>query len=375
MNEYTSRSSEFRLISESLRAWYQPISFSSKPSTMGRRWQLRDKENFVNYVKIELQLLAKEWKIILPCVFMQYAHAIFHNLAYYIQAHYLSTEQRFTLHDLGYELMGELTGFAADLSDILVFATIFAPAIALVLTIPLFRQEPGRPRYLVIVLKRCLLQISICLVFRCISFLVTALPGPADHCELKFNDACLAANPDDPVPCVVPNPDFNAPSIGELFTRLDSLNGCGDLMFSSHTIYTVSFILTVWKYWPNKYGITIMVCVQITIAFLIVASRKHYTLDVFSALYIVPLFWLTLEAYHKDINNKDSEVTVKSIYDFYGVDVSSDANDGVVPLNTTDVIPPQAAPLNSVQVALTEDESLSGERSDPDTSFQRKNSV
>ncbi|KAF4036542.1 PAP2 superfamily C-terminal [Phytophthora infestans] len=313
---------------------------------MGRRWQLRDKENFINYVKIELQLLAREWKIILPCVFMQYAHAIFHNLAYYIQAHYLSTEQRFTLHDLGYELMGELTGWASDLSDILVFATIFAPAIALYLSgLPLhFVPRDGSP-------------------------------GPADHCELKFNDTCLAANPDDPVPCVVPNPEFTPPTIGELFTRLDSLNGCGDLMFSSHTIYTVSFILTVWKYWPNKYGISIMVLVQITIAFLIVASRKHYTLDVFSALYIVPLFWLALEAYHKDINNKDTEVTVKTIYDFYGIDVSSDANDGAVPLNTTDVLPPQAAPLNSVQVALTEDESLSGERSDPDTSFQRKNSV
>ncbi|POM58476.1 Transmembrane protein [Phytophthora palmivora] len=342
---------------------------------MVRRWQLRDKENFKNYVKIELQLLAQEWKIILPCVFMQYAHAIFHNLAYYIQGHYLSTEQRFTLYDLGYELMPEIHGFASHLSDILVFAAIFGPAIILVLTIPLFRQEPGRPRYLVIVLKRCLLQLSICLIFRCISFLVTALPSPADHCELKFDDACLAANPNDPVPCVIPNPEFNPPTVSEWFTRLDSLNGCGDLMFSSHTIYTVSLILTMWKYWPNKYGITIMVSMQIAIAFLIVASRKHYTLDVFSALYIVPLFWVTLEAYHKDINSKDSEVTVKTIYDFYGIDVSSDANDGTVPLNTNEVVPSASAPLNSVQVAVTEDESLSGERSDPDTSFQRKNSV
>ncbi|KAK1947338.1 Phosphatidylinositol:ceramide inositolphosphotransferase 2 [Phytophthora citrophthora] len=342
---------------------------------MGRRWQLRDKESFINYVKIELQLLAKEWKIILPCVIMQYVHAIFHNLAYYIQGHYLSTEQRFTLYDLGYELMPELTGTAASLSDILVFAAIFGPAILLVLTIPLFKQEPGRPRYLVIVLKRCLLQLSICLIFRCISFLVTALPSPADHCELKFDDTCLAANPNDPVPCVIPNPKFNPPSVSEWFTRLDSLNGCGDLMFSSHTIYTVSLILTVWKFWPNKYGITIMVCVQIAIAFLIVASRKHYTLDVFSALYIVPLFWLTFEAYHKDINHKDSEVTVKTIYDFYGVDVSSDANDGSVALDTRDVVPSPAAPLNSVQVAMTEDESLSGDRSESDANFQRKNSL
>ncbi|TDH68540.1 hypothetical protein CCR75_000305 [Bremia lactucae] len=337
---------------------------------MGRRWQLRNKENFINYVKLELQLLSKEWMIILPCVIMQYVHAIFHNLAYYIQGRYLSTEQRFTLHDLGFELMPELTGFQSDISEYLVFAAIFGPAIILVLTIPLFRQEPGRPRYLVIVLKRTLMQISICLVFRIISFLVTALPGSADHCELKFNDACLAANPNDPVLCVIPNPDFDPPDSTEIFTRLNALKGCGDLMFSSHTIYTVSLILTVWKYWPNKYGISIMVCVQIAIAFLIVASRKHYTLDVFTALYAVPLFWLALEAYYKDINNKDMKLTVKTIYDFYQVDVTSDANDGMVPLHTSDLLPPQAVPLNSVHVALTEEDSQSG-----NTSFQRKNSV
>ncbi|RLN76614.1 hypothetical protein BBJ28_00013349 [Nothophytophthora sp. Chile5] len=286
-----------------------------------KRLRFRDKENFINYVKIEIQLLLKEWKIILPCVIMQ--------------------------------------------------------SIILVLTIPLFRQDPERPRYLVIVLKRVLLQLSICLVFRIISFLVTALPSPAAHCELNFNATCLAEHPDDPVPCVVDNPDFKPPSVGEWFTNMDSLNGCGDLMFSSHTIYTMSLILTIWKYWPNKYGITIMICVQIAIAFLIVASRKHYTLDVFSALYIVPLFWVTLEAYHKDINSKDTQVTVKTIYDFYGVDVSSDVNWSAAPLDSSQTTP-TAVPLNSVQVALTEDDSLSGERSDPDnatTSFQRKNSV
>ncbi|KAI9911724.1 hypothetical protein PsorP6_009177 [Peronosclerospora sorghi] len=341
-------------------------------------WQLRSKQSLLNYLDIEIQLLKQEWKIILPCVIMQYVHAIFHNLAYYIQGKYLSVEQRFTLYDLGYKLMPELHGFAASLSDIFVFATIFGPAILLVLTIPLFKQEPGRPRYVVIVLKRCLLQISICLIFRIISFLVTALPSPAAHCELKFNDACLAAHPNDPVQCVVPNPDFKPPTTGELFTRLDALNGCGDLMFSSHTIYTVSLILTIWKYWPNKFGLVIMVSMQIVIAFLIVASRKHYTLDVFSALYIVPLFWLTFEAYHKDINNKDTEITVKTIFDFYGIDVSSDANDGSLPLNTNDTVPVATGPLNSVQVAVTEDESLSGLRSDPDysvTSFERKNSL
>lgn len=341
---------------------------------MGRTWQLRDRNSIVTYLKIEMQLLMQEWKIILPCVIIQYVHGVFHNVAYYIQGNYLSTEQRFTLYDLGYELMPELHGFALSISEILVFGGVFVPFFIFMATISLCKQEPGRLRYLVIISKRCLLQISICMVLRIISFLVTALPSPADHCELKFDDSCLAANPNNPVRCVIPNPGFDPPTLSNMFTRLEPLSGCGDLMFSSHTIYTVSLILTMWKYWLNKYGLVFMVSVQITIAFLIVASRKHYTIDVFSALYIVPLIWFTLEAYHKDINHKDSEVTVKTIFDHYGVDVSSDANSSM-PLNTSDTAPPL---LNSVQVVMTEDTSYSAEQRDPDHSdanFHRKHSL
>jgi sphingomyelin synthase-related protein 1 len=33
---------------------------------------------------------------------------VFHNIAYWIQGNKLSVEQRFALHDLGFELMPEL---------------------------------------------------------------------------------------------------------------------------------------------------------------------------------------------------------------------------------------------------------------------------
>jgi len=102
---------------------------------------------------------------------------------------------------------------------------VFAPALLLIMSIAVFRTNPEKPRYIVIVGKRLLLHISICLVFRIISFLVTALPSPAAHCELKFNETCVALNPDDTVPCVIPNPDFDPPSTGEIFTNMDSLNG------------------------------------------------------------------------------------------------------------------------------------------------------
>lgn len=273
----------------------------------------------------------------------------------------LSEVQRFPLYDLGFELMSELSESSAHASEYLVFGAVFAPAIALVLTIPLFRQNPQRPRYMVIILKRVLFHISVALIFRICSFMLTALPGPARHCRLIVDDACKAANPNDILKCVSENPDFIPPHGSTLFTNLDALNGCGDLMFSSHTIYTLSLILTIVKYWTNKYLITLLLCVQIAIAFLIVASRKHYSLDVFTALYVVPLLWLTHEAYYKDINHKDVTISAKTIHEFYGVDVSEDVGGEFQ----------QAAPLESVQVTSAEEDT----EGTTVTSFQRKNSM
>ncbi|TYZ66357.1 hypothetical protein PybrP1_006954 [[Pythium] brassicae (nom. inval.)] len=326
-----------------------------------KHFQLRTREGFIKYAKIELQLLRKEWKILLPCVIMQYVHGVFHNLAYWVQGSKLSQIQRYPLYDLGFELMTELSESHAHWSEYLVFGGVFAPAILLVLSIPLFRQNPSRPRYMVIVLKRVLFHISVALVFRIASFMLTSLPGPARHCRLIIDEACAAANPNNLVPCMSPNPEFMPPSGHEFFTHLDALNGCGDLMFSSHTIYTLSFILTAFKYWPNKYLLTFMVSVQCAIAFLIVAARKHYSLDVFTALYVVPLLWFTHEAYFKDINHKDVQVSVKSIHEFYGVDVSED-------VGSTEFH--QTTPLESVQVATPEAEAEGNT-----STFQRKSSM
>jgi hypothetical protein len=138
-------------------------------------------------------------------------------------------------------------------------------------------------------------------------------------------------------------------------------------MFSSHTIYTLSFILGVWKYWPNKYGVAFMICIQIAIVFLIIASRKHYTLDVFTALYVVPLFWFIQDAYLKDINHKDVTVDSKTIYDFYGIDVSADLGEVASP----------SVPLDSVQVSTVEAEFEAADSNEhqPRGSFHRKGSM
>ena len=118
------------------------------------------------------------------------------------------------------------------------FGGVFAPAIVLICSVVVFRQDPKKPRYVVIILKRVLLALSIALVtycnsrpdaqlcgipgsqlaafvcvciawlqsFRIASFMLTALPGPAPHCRLNFNTTCVEEHPNDTTQCVIPNP-------------------------------------------------------------------------------------------------------------------------------------------------------------------------
>lgn len=250
--------------------------------------------------------------------------------------------------------MPELSESNAVISEILVFLGIFGPTLVLFLTIPMFCQNPERPRYLTLILKRVLVSLSIAQVFRILSFLGTALPGSAPHCEPVLNQTCVdnlpsATSPQ--APCVIPNPDFKPPeSVTEILFRVDAFSGCGDLMFSSHTIYTLTFVLTICKYWYHLYLVVYMVSLQIAIAFLIIAARKHYTLDVFTALYVVPMIWFLLDAYHRDINCKDIGVSAESLQDMYHVNfhdefICDDDIDGLsIDLQVVDTNPAATTP-------------------------------
>ncbi|WRX23319.1 Sphingomyelin synthase-like domain - like 1 [Theobroma cacao] len=65
--------------------------------------------------------------------------------------------------------------------------------------------------------------------------------------------------------------------------------GCGDLIFSSHMIFTLVFVLTYQKYGTRRFIKQFAWLVAIIQSFLIVASRKHYTVDVVVAWYTVNL--------------------------------------------------------------------------------------
>eukprot|EP00798_Chlamydomonas_sp_ICE-L_P005996 gene5996-5287_t len=70
--------------------------------------------------------------------------------------------------------------------------------------------------------------------------------------------------------------------------------GCGDLIFSSHTIFMLTGILAYTEY-GNRFFLkcAAWICGAI-ISILIVASRKHYTVDIVIAWYTVPMVFWTL---------------------------------------------------------------------------------
>ncbi|CAA0829825.1 Phosphatidylinositol\\x3aceramide inositolphosphotransferase 1 [Striga hermonthica] len=106
-----------------------------------------------------------------------------------------------------------------------------------------------------------------CQFLRIITFYSTQLPGPNYHCREGSKLARL--------PC----PDNILEVLLINFPR-GALYGCGDLIFSSHMIFSLVFMRTYHKYGTERFvkhfGWLIVVIQSLSI----IASRKHYTVDI-----------------------------------------------------------------------------------------------
>jgi hypothetical protein len=115
-----------------------------------------------------------------------------------------------------------------------------------------------------------------------VSFLLTALPGPNYHCR-PFS------------------PYYNPPTeLSELFFRSDAFFSCGDLVFSSHTTFMLLCVLTYTKYGRVRWLKQVFWAVVIFFGLLVASARKHYTLDIVMAFYVVPLVWVVFDHYCPD---------------------------------------------------------------------------
>jgi len=167
------------------------------------------------------------------------------------------------LADSGFWLLPELDPAYKVLSEVF-FNTIFIGTIVVVLL------HPQRFR----ILTRALFMYAFLYLCRSASFLSTSLPSPASHCDIT-------------------SPYYDPPKTTvDIFFKFSLTAGCGDLIFSGHTLHSTTAVLIFMKYCSSKLARVLMGCGLFTTYLLIIAARKHYTIDVLVAAYFVPFVFM-----------------------------------------------------------------------------------
>eukprot|EP00252_Welwitschia_mirabilis_P021099 TRINITY_DN5303_c0_g1_i1.p1 TRINITY_DN5303_c0_g1~~TRINITY_DN5303_c0_g1_i1.p1 ORF type:complete len:318 (-),score=11.88 TRINITY_DN5303_c0_g1_i1:554-1507(-) len=215
---------------------------------------------------VELPLLMEKWKFILFGLIFQYLHGLAAR-----GVHYLHRPGP-VLQDVGFWLLPELGQDKAYISET-VFFMVFCPFI-------LWSFQPfvfhNKKFYTVLLWYRVLAFLVVSQFLRVITFMSTQLPGPNYHCREGSKLARL------------PRPDSILEVLLINFPR-GVIYGCGDLIFSSHMIFTLVFVLTYQKYGTKRCIKQIAWVLAVILSLLIIASRKHYTVDVVVAWYTVNL--------------------------------------------------------------------------------------
>jgi len=200
---------------------------------------------------------------------------------YYLYDFYRVYEQK-ELVDLGFELFSpaldqDKYGWSSELITfgMIAWAIIFGGSV--------FVVNRPTPIYALHILHRALWVVTICFIGRIVSFTFTLLPSPSSFCY-----------PTDP--------EYNPPTTAwEIISRLDLFTGCGDLVFSSHTTYTTVCALVYIHYGSWK-SIKVFVGTSVVcVGLLIIGLRRHYTVDVWLAWFIVPMVWKLMDVHWKDM--------------------------------------------------------------------------
>ncbi|CAB4315049.1 unnamed protein product [Prunus armeniaca] len=214
----------------------------------------------------EINLLAANWKYLLAGLVCQYIHGLAARGVHYIH------RPGPTLQDAGFFLLPELGQDRAYISETL-FSFIFLSFVLWTFHPFIFKSKKI---YTVLLWCRVLAFLVASQFLRIITFYSTQLPGPNYHCREGSKLARL------------PPPDSVFEVLLINFPR-GVLYGCGDLIFSSHMIFSLVFVRTYQKYGTQRFIKQLAWLLVVIQSFLIVASRKHYTVDVVVAWYTVNL--------------------------------------------------------------------------------------
>ncbi|KAJ8533013.1 hypothetical protein K7X08_015902 [Anisodus acutangulus] len=222
-------------------------------------------KRFCAEVTTEINLLAENWKYILGGLICQYIHGLAARGVHYFH------RPGPILQDVGFYLLPELGEDRAYISET-VFTTIFLSFVLWTFHPFIFKTKK---MYTVLIWCRVLAFLVGCQFLRILTFYSTQLPGPNYHCREGSKLATL------------PPPDNILQVL--LIVPRGVLYGCGDLIFSSHMIFSLVFVRTYQKYGTRRFIKQCAWLAVISQSLLIIASRKHYTVDVVVAWYTVNL--------------------------------------------------------------------------------------
>uniref|UniRef100_A0A2P2M404 Phosphatidylinositol:ceramide inositolphosphotransferase 1 n=1 Tax=Rhizophora mucronata TaxID=61149 RepID=A0A2P2M404_RHIMU len=197
---------------------------------------------------------------------MQYIHGLAARGVHYLH------QPGPVLQDLGFLLLPELGQDKGHISET-VFTFVFLSFVLWTFHPFIFKSKKI---YTVLIWCRVLAFLVVCQVLRIITFYSTQLPGPNYHCREGSKLATL------------PRPQSALEVLLINFPH-GVIYGCGDLIFSSHMIFTLVFVLTYQKYGTRRCLKQLAWFVAVIQSLLIIASRKHYSVDVVVAWYTVNL--------------------------------------------------------------------------------------
>ncbi|EIE27550.1 hypothetical protein COCSUDRAFT_11455 [Coccomyxa subellipsoidea C-169] len=221
---------------------------------------------------VELPLLRERWKTILLGAVFQYVHAMATQLA-----HRMHRPMAQPLHDVGFDLLPEL-GKSNEWVSELIFTSLFVSFVLWTFSPFVF---PKKRFYTAVLYSRILTALVVCQTLRILSFTVTQLPASNYHCR------------EGQVTAIREMPEHWWGHVAVDLQR-QATHGCGDLIFSSHTTFALVGALTYTEFGTHNATKVITWLAVAVLSVLIVASRKHYSVDVLIAWYVVPLVFWTL---------------------------------------------------------------------------------
>ncbi|GLT37680.1 hypothetical protein SLA2020_119840 [Shorea laevis] len=215
---------------------------------------------------VEISLLGENWKLIFAGLVFQYIHGLAAH-----GVHYLHRPGP-TLQDAGFFLLPELGQDKNYISEA-VFTFIFCSFILWTFHPFVFQSKRI---YTVLIWCRVFAYLVVSQSLRIVTFYSTQLPGPNYHCREGSKLARL------------PPPESLLAVLLINFPR-GAIYGCGDLIFSSHMIFSLVFVRTYQKYGIRRGIKQFAWLLAVAQSLLIIASRKHYTVDIVVAWYTVNL--------------------------------------------------------------------------------------